>query len=264
MAHGFHEIFGQAPSVRARAPGRVNLIGDHTECNEGLVLPAPIPRETVVEMAPRSSLLVRAASVQMPGTGGAPAVLEYELGSEHRDATWLDYVRGVTSVLLAERYRIEGFDVRIDSHIPVGAGLASSAALQVALLRALRSAFSLELDNVRLALLARRAEAEFVGAPVGVMDQMVASLATPGEALFIDTRSLHHERLPLPRSADLMVVDAGVPHSHANGEYRRRREECNQAASALGLRALCATCRHGSCRCWNPCRPSKRAAPVTW
>jgi len=227
----FAALFRRPPSAIADAPGRVNLIGEHTDYNRGFVLPTPIPQRTVAELAPRADERVRAAS----GMGG---VEEYVLGRETRGRGWLDYVQGLTWALRADGALILGFDLRITSRVPMGAGLASSAALEVAVLRALRAAFRLALDDIELALVAQRAESEFVGARVGAMDQMVASLGVPGAALLLDTGSLERRNIPLPPEAELVVIDSGVAHHHGSGGYNARRAECERAATLLGVRAL--------------------------
>ena len=138
-----------------------------------------------------------------------------------------------------EGHRLKhGFDIRVESSVPVGSGLSSSAALLIAVGRAMRAAFALSLDDMQLALLAKKAETEFVGAPVGIMDQMACSLADETGALFIDTRTLQHVRVPLPAHAELLVMDSGVRHSHASGDYRVRRAECYRAAELLGVTRL--------------------------
>jgi galactokinase len=233
-APSFASLFARDADIADSAPGRVNLIGEHTDYNEGFVLPTVIPRRTHVELAARANELVRACSLSQLAEG----VLEYELGSEQRGRGWLDYVQGVTFALRGAGFPVEGFDLRVSSDVPIGAGLASSAALTVALLRALRRALHLRFDDVALARLARAAEADFVGAPVGLMDQMASSLCAAGEALMIDMRTLTFQRIPLPRGADLAVIDSGVPHANAVNAYRRRREECERAAAGLGVRAL--------------------------
>jgi galactokinase len=229
----FGALFGRAPSVTADAPGRVNLIGEHTDYNQGFVLPTPIPQRTVAELAPRADGEVCAASASLAG-----AVERYVLGAETPGRGWLDYVQGLTWVLRADGVPLRGFELRVASSVPIGAGLASSAALEVAVLRALRGAFQLALDDVELALLGRRAENEFVGARVGVMDQMAASLGVEGWALLIDTRSLAHRSVPLPAAAELLVVDSGVAHRNRAGGYNARRAECERACALLGVTAL--------------------------
>ena len=232
----FQDLYARDPEVVAAAPGRVNLIGEHTDYNGGFVLPAATPQTTRVEIALRRDRIVRAWSEQF----ASEPPLEYRIGAETPGRGWLDYVAGVTRALTecGSGQRIGGFDLRISSRVPPGAGLASSAALEVALLRALREAFALSLDDLALALVGQRAENDFVGAPVGIMDQMAASLASPGSALFLDTRALAYERIPLPSIAELVVVDSAVPHAHATGEYRARRRECEEAAAELDVREL--------------------------
>jgi galactokinase len=231
----FTALFGRSPAARADAPGRVNLIGEHTDYNGGFVLPSALPQRTVVELARRSDDTVRVASADVAG-GAAP--VEYRLGAEAPGRDWLDYVQGITAVLRADGCSLGGFECRIASRIPVGSGLASSAALEVALLRALRTAFDLALDDVALALAAQRAESDFVGARVGIMDQMAASLADERSALFLDTRSRAWERIPLPAGAALVVIDSGVAHRNVGGEYNARRAECERAATLLRVPAL--------------------------
>jgi galactokinase len=165
-------------------------------------------------------------------------LFEYAVGSERRRGDWLDYVQGTTAVLREAGHRVGGFDAWITSGVPLGSGLSSSAALEVALLRALRSAFDLELDDLELARLGRRAENSFVGAQVGIMDQMAACFADETAALFIDTRTLEYRRVPLPAEAEIAVVDSGVAHDHARGDYNTRRAECERACQALGVPEL--------------------------
>ena len=230
----FRALFGRPPEVAADAPGRVNLIGEHTDYSGGFVLPLAIPQRTTAELARREDRTVRAWSANLAEEG----IAAYRLGEETPGRGWLDYVQGVTRTLAQDGFTLDGFDLRLASEVPLGSGLSSSAALEVSLLRALRRAFGLELDDVRLALAGQRAENRFVGAPVGVMDQMAASLADTENALFLDTRSLCAERVPLPPAAEIAVIDSGVEHRHAGGEYRVRRAECERAADLLGVDLL--------------------------
>jgi galactokinase len=231
--HAFEEVFARAPTVVADAPGRVNLIGEHTDYNGGYVLPMAIPQRTKVELAPRSDDVVRLCSTNVDHD-----MPTYALGTEHRSRTWYDYVQGVTQSLREAGYSLKGFDARIDSHVPIGRGLSSSAALEVAMLRALREAYHLELDDVALALLAQHGENHLVGAPVGVMDPLASSLGDEHTAVFIDTRSLHVERVALPREVAIAVIDSGVSHSIAGTGYAQRRKECADAAKLLGVPQL--------------------------
>ena len=142
------------------------------------------------------------------------------------------------TVVLASVGLKRGFCARVESEVPVGSGLSSSAALEISVGRAIRSAYELPLSDVDLARAARRAENEFVGAPVGIMDQMACSLATLTSALFLDTRSLEFEQVAIPRDAAVIVIDSGIEHRHADGGYKQRRQECEAAAAALGVREL--------------------------
>jgi galactokinase len=232
-APAFHALFARDPELAADAPGRVNLIGEHTDYNDGLVLPTATPQRCRVELACRDDERVRVASAAVEG-----AVAEYRLGAEGRQGAWIDYVQGCTQALALAGERVGGFDARIASQVPMGAGVSSSAALEVSLLRALRDAFALALDDAALARVAHAAEHDFVGAHVGIMDQMAASLADERTALFLDVRTVRYERLPLPSTADLVVVDSGVRHAHADGGYNDRRAECERAAALLGIATL--------------------------
>ena len=231
----FVERYGRDPLVRACAPGRVNLIGEHTDYNGGFVLPMITTQDTRVLMAPRHDHRVRLWSANIEAKESAA---EYDLGGERKTNGWLDYVAGVTVVLRNPTNALVGFDASITSTLPLGGGLSSSASLEVAVLRALNELFALGLDASAIARLAHRVETEFVGVPVGVMDQMAVSLGAPRTALFIDTRSLERNSVPLPPATALIIIDSGIPHGHATGEYRTRREECAAAARRLGVASL--------------------------
>lgn len=234
----FEAMFQRRSDFTATAPGRVNLMGDHTDYNGGYVLPTVIPQRTEAQLALRHDRIVRVWSANVED---AKLPRTYALGTESPQGTWIDYVQGVTQLLGQERHPLTGFDLRLQSTVPLGAGLSSSASLLVAVFRVLREAFGLSLTDLNVARLAHRAETEFVGVPVGVMDQMVCSLGTTGSALFLDTMSLEYEHIPLPTAAEWIVIHSGVHHSHATGSYRQRREECEEASRLLGiphLRAL--------------------------
>jgi galactokinase len=231
----FAARFGRPPERTASAPGRVNLIGEHTDYNGGFVLPLALPLTTRVQLALRTDDRVRAFSATLPADRGAA---EYRRGAERRTGGWIDYVQGVTQALDRAGHAVPGFDLFIESRLPAGGGLASSAALEVAVVRALRAACALPIDDVGVARVAHAAETDLVGAPVGIMDQMAASLGDERAALFLDTRSLAFEPVPLPSSAAIALIDSGIAHRHASGEYRRRRAECERAAAALGVPQL--------------------------
>jgi galactokinase len=196
------------------------------------VLPTVLPQQTSASVRRRDDRVVRARSAAVDDR-----VAEYVLGEERRSGTWVDYVQGITAMLRSRELHIAGFDLRLTSDVPLGAGVSSSAALEVSVLRGLRDLFALPLDDLQLARVAQAVETEFVGAPVGIMDQMASSMGRPGEALFIDTRSLAFERLPLP-PVDLIVIASGVTHRHAGGGYVARRQESFAAARLLGVAHL--------------------------
>jgi galactokinase len=215
------------------APGRVNLIGEHTDYHQGLVLPAVIRLRTIASVTLRDDRRVRARSAAVAG-----GFEDYEIGREQPGRGWLDYIQGITVVLRRNGITAPGFDVQIQSAVPLGAGVSSSAALEVSVLRALRALRVFEADDLSLATLAHKVETDFVGAPVGVMDQIAVSLGRDGEALFIDTRTLRVARIPIPHSIEIVVIDSGVPHAHAEGKYASRRQESFDAAARLGVEWL--------------------------
>jgi galactokinase len=233
--HTFAAVFGTEPAASAWAFGRVNLIGEHTDYNGGFVLPALIPQSAVATVAPTGGDQVRVWSRELSLGDTFDA---YRLGAERPRQTWVDYVQGVTVALRTAGHVVPGFDLALASDVPLGSGLSSSAALEVSVLRALRQLFSLRIDDVEIARLGRAAETDFVGAPIGIMDQMASSLGRPGVALFLDTRTLVTETVALPDGTALIVINSGVAHQHAHGDYRTRRAECERAASLLGVTEL--------------------------
>jgi len=237
---GFAARFGRQASVCASAPGRANLIGEHTDYNDGLVLPFAIARRTAVAAARRSDRRVRVAGATADG------VVEFDLDSviERGEPRWGDYVRGVLAECLAhdgEGGSMDpgGFDAWIDSDIPVGAGLSSSAALEVAIAGVVEAFAGRTLEPAAKAALCRRAEHRFAGVPCGIMDQMASVLADEDTLLFLDCRSGHWERVALPAGeVELVVVDSELPHDLGQGEFARRVAECRQAARLLGVASL--------------------------
>jgi len=229
----FAAVFGQPSEAHESAPGRVNLLGEHTDYHEGYVLPTTIPQRTHAAVGIRADRMVRVWS-----EGTSRDVEQYALGSEAPGRGWLDYLQGLTVAIRATGTDLPGFDLHLHSTVPIGGGVSSSAALEISVLRALRTRLDLPLDDVELARIGRAAETDFVGAPIGIMDQMASSLGRDGEALFLDTRTLAFERIPLPSAIDLVVIDSGVKHAHASGEYATRRRESFEAAARLGVEHL--------------------------
>ncbi len=226
-----------------KAHGRVNLIGEHTDYNGGWVLPTSIPQFTHVTITPRADKTVKISSSADPKKGDRRE-FSYQLGAEKHTDTWVDYVQGATKLLsefsTARGESLQGFDAHIESNIPEGSGLSSSAALEISLLKALRSAFKLSINDVEIARLGQRIENEFVGARVGIMDQMACSLATAGEAIFLDTKALTFERIALDlEEMDMIVINSGISHRlSAGGGYNQRRAECEEACKMLGIKEL--------------------------
>src|SRR5262249_34228531 len=231
---GFERLYGRPPDVARAAPGRVNLIGEHTDYNDGFVMPIATPQSTRVELAARDRDMARVWSASI----ALDRPVAYRLGDERRRGEWIDYVQGVTAAMRARGLPIRGFDARIESDVPLGAGLSSSASLEIAVVRALAAAFGLAINPIDAARIGHDAETGLVGAPVGIMDQMAASLAAQDAALFLDTRSLDFEHLSLPAGTELAVIDSGITHQHASGEYHVRRGECVESARRLEVRAL--------------------------
>ncbi|MES2525908.1 MAG: galactokinase [Bdellovibrionota bacterium] len=220
-------------SFKEKAHGRVNLIGEHTDYNGGWVLPTAIPQYTEVIVTRKPGY---AAHISSSGNRD----LTYYLGQEKPTGTWIDYLQGATK-FLAEKHKLSGFEALIHSTMPEGSGLSSSAALEVSFLKALRAAFKLDVSDVDLALMGQRIENEFVGARVGIMDQMAVSLATAGEALFLDTKELTYERVKLPLDKmDLIIINSGLAHqlSDTDGGYNQRRAQCEEACEILGIKQL--------------------------
>lgn len=230
-------------TIKARAYGRVNLIGEHTDYNGGWVLPTAISQYTEIAMVKRDDNLIVLSSGVDPLTGNLRE-FTYEVGQELPTGTWVDYLQGATKVLaefLQGKQKFSGFFASIHSTIPEGSGLSSSAALEVSFLKALRETFELNISDVEIALLGQRVENEFVGARVGIMDQMATCLAKSGEALYLDTKELTYENIILPtEQMDLLIINSGVSHklSEGDGGYNARRKQCEEACQILGIHQL--------------------------
>ena len=243
IAAAFRTRFDRPPAGLAEAPGRVNLIGEHTDYNQGFVLPVAIDRTIAVAFAPREDDRVRAYSLDFDQED------EFALGNIQRlegDSAWANYLRGVALILqhqpeadppsVEAGHRLTGLDLVIQGEVPIGAGLSSSAALEVATLGAFASAGRLTLADRDKALLAQRAENEFVGVACGVMDQMASVFGRADHALRIDCRSLETEAVPLnleAHSLRIVVANTGVRRALTASAYNQRRDECNRAVDLL-------------------------------
>jgi galactokinase len=231
----FARVFGRPSECMATAPGRVNLIGEPADCDGGYVLPLALPLLTRVELARRSDRTVQAASTT---TAEWQEPVSYDIGRERRTGQWIDCVQGVTQALAADGRRARGFDLLVSSHVPVSSGLSSSAALEIALLRALRMAEGWQLDDLAVARLAYRGEAAFMDRPQTEVDALACSVGQPSHALFIQTATLDTLRVPMPASVELGIIDSGVDLARLAERHHERRRECSAAAAALGVPSL--------------------------
>jgi len=232
LVRSFARRFARQPQGLAKAPGRVNLIGEHTDYNEGFVLPVAIDRAVIAAFSARPDRQVRVYSLGFDEEDG------FSLDNIERleGDVWSNYVRGVAAVLQEAGYRLTGLDMAIQGDVPIGAGLASSAALEVAVLGAFQHAAALVIDPREQALLAQRAENEFVGVSCGVMDQMAAVMGRRDHALLIDCRSLETEAVPLNLAAHglkIVVAHTGMKRALSDSAYNQRRQECSRAAQVL-------------------------------
>ena len=229
LTEKFTAMYGTQPRL-FRAPGRVNLIGEHTDYNGGFVLPMAIDREAAVAIAPREDRQIRAVSLNVEETGG----FDLDRERERRKGSWLNYVEGVARILERNGFKLKGADILVSSTVPTGAGLSSSAALETVLGLAFSEVSGRTVDRKLLALIGQATEHEFAGAMVGIMDQFVSAHAKAGHALLLDCRSLAYEHVPLDTGeAAVVICDTMVKHDLATSEYNTRRAECEEAVERL-------------------------------
>ncbi|MFJ7149633.1 galactokinase [Streptomyces sp. NPDC100445] len=234
----FAELYGAPPQGVWAAPGRVNLIGEHTDYNDGFVMPFALPHRTLAAVSRRDDGLLRLHSADV---GGEVVELRLDALAPGTDHGWTAYPAGVVWALIEAGHEITGADVHLSSTVPTGAGLSSSAALEVVVALALNDLYDLGLERWRLARLCQRAENVYVGAPTGIMDQTASACCEEGHALFLDTRDLSQRQIPFDLAAEglrLLVVDTQVEHAHSGGEYGKRRAGCEKGAALLGVDAL--------------------------
>lgn len=228
IAERFRAKFGVNPYVY-RAPGRVNLIGEHTDYNDGFVMPAAIGFYCWVAVAPRTDRRLFITSEEFPEL----AEVDLSAGPLRPSKNWSDYSVGVAVELENAGFHVNGANLLIHGEVPIGAGLSSSAAIEVATALALTEGAGFAIDRIKLAQLCQRAENEFVGMRCGIMDQFVSLHGRANHALVLDCRSLQYELVPIPESVRLVICNTGVKHKLAGGEYNSRREECEEAVRAL-------------------------------
>nr|WP_199295037.1 MULTISPECIES: galactokinase [unclassified Trichocoleus] len=227
----FQQIFGKTPEMQASAPGRVNLLGEHTDYNDGFVLPTAIPQRTTVNLGFSKDGQHHFYSQELDERVSIS-------DNEHTPPGFASYILGCIRLLQQEKQAIPPLNLHVSSSVPMGSGLSSSAALEVATLRGVRSLLNLDLDDVRIAEIAQQAEIQYAGVNCGIMDQMASSLADTDSMLFLDTRSLERQVIPFPAGAEVLVIDSGVPRTLATSGYNQRRAECEEAARSLGVKAL--------------------------
>lgn len=229
VAQRFREKFGRVPEVVVRSPGRVNLIGEHTDYNDGLVLPAAIDLGTDIAAASRSDRVLRVVAEHFD----AQDVVSLDDFDPTAGAPWTKYVRGIASLLPNLGVDPVGADILVSGDLPLGAGLSSSASLEMGVGLTMCTLAGFEPDLVELALLAQRVENEVVGVQSGLMDQLAVAGGRSGHALHIDCRSLETTLVPFPKDLRLLVLDSAVPRSLTATDYNRRREECDTALDLI-------------------------------
>lgn len=232
LVQKFHSHFNAKPGSIVRAPGRVNLIGEHTDYNDGFVLPMAIDREVWIALTPRSDSTVRIASLDI-GTESA-----FELHSLTPGKGWIEYPKGIASSLMNAGYELKGFDAVMTGDVPRGAGLSSSAAVELAVARAFACSSEFDWDAVTMAKIAQKAENEWVGVNSGIMDQMASAACREGFALFLDCRSLEFEHAPLPEGISVVILDTSTRRGLVDSKYNERRSQCEEAARWFGVKAL--------------------------
>ena len=226
--------FGEPPKLLVRAPGRVNLIGEHTDYNDGFVLPMAIDRATWMAVRPRKDRVVALQSLNLQESAS------FSLDDLRPGAAqgWVAYAAGVAGALLEQGFPLRGLDGVIGSEVPLGAGLSSSAALELAIARGLAAVSGIRWEPLSMALICQRAEDAWVGLHCGIMDQLIGACGVAGHALLIDCRDLQHRAVPLPSGVSVVVLDTGKRRGLVESAYNERQQQCAAAAAACGVKAL--------------------------
>ncbi|MDX1343746.1 MAG: galactokinase [Reinekea sp.] len=232
----FTKRFNYAPSHQFYAPGRVNLIGEHTDYNDGFVLPAAINFGTAIVASKRDDTIVRVCAVNFD-----EEVVEFDFGQPlfpSAESAWANYVRGVYDTLLKQNHRVCGLDIAIAGDVPYGAGLSSSAALEIVLIRTVSALAEEPIDPTQAALLGQQTENEFIGAHTGIMDQLICARGEQDHALLIDCRDLTSKPVSLDPTFRIVIFNSNVKRGLVDSKYNERRQQCLQAAHVLGVGAL--------------------------
>jgi galactokinase len=234
----FTQAYGAKPTKGVRAPGRVNLIGEHTDYNHGFCLPMAIERDVRIVLRPRADQIVRVLSLEQPGQ-----VVEFALSANipkaaGPDARWADYVKGCAQVLAQDGVKLGGCDLALTGDVPLGAGLSSSAALEVAAMHAFLAVAGRKLPGTEIATKAQRAENLYVGVNCGILDQLSSACCVKGQAMLMDCRSLQLAFAPLPKGVAFVIADTGRRRGLVDSAYNERRAQCESGARALGVTHL--------------------------
>jgi galactokinase len=232
VIEAFEKQFGERPSTIIRAPGRVNLIGEHTDYNDGFVLPMAIDRAVWLALRPRGDGRILATSLEQDKP------VDFALSDIQHSGGWGEYVKGMAKMLLDAGYDLSGWEGVLTSDVPVGSGLSSSAALEMAVGCAFAAVSGFPFDGVAMARLGQKTENEWVGANTGIMDQMISANGQAGYALLIDCRSLDTQPIPLPTGTAVLIMDTMTRHSHTESGYNERRQQCEAAAAYFEVPAL--------------------------
>ena len=236
VTRSFTSIFGYAPTHFIQAPGRVNLIGEHTDYNDGFVLPCAINYQMVVAAAKREDNIIRVIAVDYQNE-----VDEFSLDNTIEflpNKMWANYVRGVIHFLQKDNYSFHGMDIAISGNVPEGAGLSSSAALEVAIGQTLKTLYQLPISQKEIALNGKKAENQFVGCNCGIMDQLISACGEENHALLIDCRSLETSAVTMPENMVVMIINTNKKRGLVDSEYNTRRQQCEEAAHILNVTAL--------------------------
>jgi galactokinase len=232
ISQSFSSYFNAKPKFIVRAPGRVNLIGEHTDYNDGFVLPMAIDREVCIALNPRDDETIRLFSLDLKSDS------VFNLPSLTPSDGWIEYPKGVANQLLKAGYQLKGFDAVITGDVPQGAGLSSSAALELATAKAFAMSSGFAWDAVKMAKLSQKAENEWVGVNSGIMDQMASAACKAGYAMFLDCRSLEIQHVPLPQHVSVVILDTSTRRGLVESAYNERRSQCEEAARWFGVKAL--------------------------
>lgn len=233
VINDFTKRYGQAPTFVVRAPGRVNIIGEHTDYNDGFVFPMAIDRATWIALRPRQDRVVSLRTLDLNKSA------EFSLDAlEKNGSSWIEYVKGVANVLQGEGYTLQGWEGVLSSDVPIGSGLSSSAALELATARAFSAVSGFDWDATKMAKLGQKAENTWVGVNCGIMDQLISAQGRAGQALLIDCRSLELKPCPLPNGTSVVIMDTATRRGLEGSAYNERRAQCEAAAAFFGVKVL--------------------------